>query len=77
VTVQHERLSERIADLVRAVSVGERHPPFICVATYLDAVPVILEGNKRASAYVRVLPADEPIATMVGVSGEVSAMVFF
>jgi hypothetical protein len=77
VTVQHEQLSEHIADLAQAVSAGERHPPFIAVATDLDAVPVILEGNKRASAYVRVLSPDEPIEVIVGVSPAVSAMGFF
>jgi len=77
VTIDAEQLSGHISDLVQAVSEGERHPPLIAVAADLEDAPVILEGNKRASAYVRALPSDEQIAVVVGVSPAVSAMVFF
>ncbi len=76
-TVQAEGLSEAITDLAQAVSEGQRHPPLIAVAEDLEAVPVILEGNKRASAYVRALSSHEQIEVIVGVSPGVSAMFFF
>jgi hypothetical protein len=77
VTVHREQLSEHISNLTRAVSQGERHPPLIAVAADLEDVPVILEGNKRASAYARALPRDERIEVIVGVSPSVKAMGFY
>jgi hypothetical protein len=72
-----EELDERILDLSKAVSKGERHPSLIAVASDPGATPVILEGNKRASAYVRDAPSDEEIEIILGVSPKVSAMHFF
>jgi hypothetical protein len=77
VTVRAEGLSEAISDLAQAVSQGQRHPPLIGVAEDFEAVPVILEGNKRASAYVRALSPDEQIEVIVGVSPAVGTMIFF
>jgi len=77
-TIQvQEGLSERILDLAQAVSKGERHPPLIAVAPDVAAAPVILEGNTRASAYVRELRSEEEIEVILGVSPAVSAMAFF
>jgi hypothetical protein len=75
--VHEDELSERILDLAQAVSRGERYPPLIAVASDIGAVPVILEGNKRASAYARVLPPEEEIELILGVSPAVNAMAFF
>lgn len=72
-----EELSERILDLAQAVGAGARHPPLIAVATDIGAAPVILEGNTRASAYVRALPPEEEIEIILGISPGVSAMTFF
>ena len=59
------------------MSEGERHPSLIAVAPDLETTPVILEGNKRASAYVLEAPPDEEIEVILGVSPNVSAMHFF
>lgn len=72
-----EGLSERVLDLAQAVSNGERHPPLIAVAPGIDATPVILEGNTRASAYVRELPPEEEIEVILGIAPGVTAMAFF
>jgi hypothetical protein len=72
-----EDLDERILDLAQAVSKGERHPPLIAVAPDIDATPVILEGNTRASAYVRELPPEAEIEIILGVAPGVTAMTFF
>jgi hypothetical protein len=72
-----EGLSEWVLDLAQAVSNGERHPPLIAVAPGIDATPVILEGNTRASAYVRELPPEAEIEIILGVAPGVTAMTFF
>jgi hypothetical protein len=72
-----EKLDKRILELSKAVSEGERHPPLIAMASDLETTPVILEGNKRASAYVRDAPPSEEVEVIVGVSPNVSAMHFF
>ena len=72
-----ESLDQRILDLSKAVSDGERHPPLIAGAPNTGASPVILEGNKRASAYVREAPPEEELEIILGVSPNVSAMPFF
>lgn len=77
IQVKDEGLSERVAALAKAVSEGARFPPLISVAPDVGATPVILEGNKRASAYVRVLPSKEAIEIILGVSPGVNAMHFF
>jgi len=77
VTVAEEGLSEQIDSLAEAVKRGERHPALIALASSLDASPVILEGNKRASAYVRELPRDLEIEVIVWVSLGVRSMRFF
>jgi hypothetical protein len=75
--VEAEGLSKRILDLAAAVRNGERHPPLIAIASAVDTTPVVLEGNKRASAYVRELPQEEEVEVMLGVSPAASAMHFF
>lgn len=72
-----EGLGERILDLAKAVSGGARFAPLIVVSPEVVASPVILEGNTRASAYVRELDPDAEIEVILGVSPAMDAMAFF
>jgi hypothetical protein len=72
-----EGLNESVLDLEKAINDRETYPPLIAVASSLDATPVVLEGNKRGSAYVRALPADGEVDLILGVAPEVSKMAFF
>lgn len=56
----------------RVVSPPEPFPELILAAETKESVPIIMEGHTRATAYVRVLPADAEVEALLGVSKSLS-----
>ncbi len=72
-----ETLAERVLELSDLVSGGMSFPPLIVVAKDLETTPVVLEGNTRASAYLRALPEDALVEVIFGHSPSIDSMHFY
>jgi hypothetical protein len=71
-----ENANHNIIAVQRRVAEGELFPELILAAETKESVPIIMEGHTRATAYVRVLPADAEVEALLGVSKSLSQWVF-
>ncbi|HSS74340.1 MAG TPA: hypothetical protein VLK53_12320 [Gaiellaceae bacterium] len=56
---------------------GESFPPIIALAENESVVPIILEGNTRAAAYVRALDPDDEVEAIVGYNPGLASWTFY
>jgi hypothetical protein len=71
-----ENLNERIEQTESGIAAGQVHEPVIAVTSPNEPTPILIEGNTRATAYVRCRPLGETVELILGTAADLSGWVF-
>jgi hypothetical protein len=71
-----EQLNERVTQTEAGLAAGAVHEPLIAVTSPHEPTPILIEGNTRASAYLRVRRPDEEIELILGTAADLSGWRF-
>lgn len=71
-----ENLNERIEQTESGLASGRVHEPVIAVTSPSEPTPILIEGNTRATAYVRCRPPEETVELILGTAADLSGWVF-
>jgi hypothetical protein len=67
-----EASKPHILEIEKRVNAGEGHAPLIALSEGINQPHILLEGHKRATAYLRVRGADETVEVLVGYADDLS-----
>jgi hypothetical protein len=71
-----EGLNERVEQTEAGLAAGQVHEPVIAVTSPTEPTPILIEGNTRATAYVRCRPPDDTVELILGTAADLSGWVF-
>jgi hypothetical protein len=71
-----EELNERVAQTEAGLAAGQVHEPLIAVTSPKEPTPILIEGNTRATTYLRVLRPEEEIELILGTATDLSSWQF-
>jgi hypothetical protein len=71
-----EQLNERVRQTEAGIAAGNQHAPLIAVSKDEAATPILLEGNTRATAYVRSRQPNDVIEMILGMSPNITRWIF-
>jgi hypothetical protein len=71
-----EELDERVRQTEASVAAGQIHEPLIAVTSPREPTPILIEGNTRATAYLRCRQPDESIELILGTADDLSGWEF-
>jgi hypothetical protein len=71
-----ENLNERVQQTESSLAAGQVHEPLIAVTAPNQPTPIIIEGNTRATAYIRFHPPHETIDLILGAADDLSKWAF-
>lgn len=71
-----EGLNERVRQTEAGLAAGQIHEPVIAVTSPKEPTPILIEGNTRVTAYVRVQRPDELIELIMGTTHDLSGWEF-
>ena len=63
-----EQLAERVRQTEVGIAAGDKHTPLIAVTSAKEPTPILLEGNTRATAYLRCRPPTDMVDVILGIS---------
>jgi hypothetical protein len=71
-----EALNERILQTEAGIAAGDAHRPLIAMTSASEQTPILLEGNTRATAYVRCRRPEDKVELILGTAADLSAWAF-
>ncbi len=67
-----EQLNERVEQTEAGLAAGQIHEPLIAVTSPYERTPILIEGNTRATAYLRCRRPDETIDLIMGTAPDLA-----
>jgi len=71
-----EQLNERVRLTEAGLAAGQVHEPVIAVTSSRERTPILIEGNTRATAYLRCREPAEQIELILGTTDDLSTWEF-
>jgi hypothetical protein len=71
-----EDLNERVSQTEAGLAAGQVHERLIAVTSPHEPTPILIEGNTRATAYLRALGPEQEIELILGSASDLSGWQF-